>query len=152
MKNFIGKMLNMIGVIGNILVNCFFVAVLIITLTTKKTIMGDFLTSTISLVDSNIFIILIIWLVTFLISIIFYIFDLRCLIQYKSIKLVSFCSLAYFLLLCVFSAFLFLIKVHDSESLAGLNMSFILIYGVISLFSSLLILMGNILNLGKNNL
>lgn len=145
MRSFVGKMLNLIGTVGQILLHCFFIVLVVLTFIIKKTILGDFSSSEIDHFSLDIILALIVWLSYVALSGVFYVFNLKALISNNLMKLMFILSLINLVILIVLLVFSIIIKLE-------INMLLLYILGAIAIFFSLLILIGNLLNLGKSKL
>lgn len=149
MKNFVGKMINLIGTITLILINCFVVVFEILTFLMGETILGDFSDLKLNFTNSYYLLPLILWSIYLVLFIAFTIINLRCLIKNQSAKLALLANILF--LICYSAIFLLTIEQRYIQGLdnPGLNLVFAYWCGGINFVSIILILIGNILKIRK---
>ncbi len=149
MKNFVGKMLNLIGTIGLILINCFVYVFEILTIIMGKTIMGDFSDLKVNFKETYYLLPIILWSIYLVLLIVFVIVNLRCLIKNVSPKFVFFATILF--LLYYTTIYFLTIEQRYIQGIEnpGLNLVFMYWCGGISFGSIILILIGNGLKIRK---
>ena len=152
MKQFIGKILNLVGIIGLIGTNMFAVVFFIVGCVMGSTVIGDlsqYVANPWSLYHSLEFVV---FLLGFILSIIVIIYLLGCLMHNTAGKFSFFLSLLLFIYeLFGLLFFLFVrIKLQDDSMTFGLNLYFISWVGGLLVFSSLSIFIGNLLNIRQS--
>lgn len=149
MKNFVGKMLNLIGTIVLILINCFVYVFEILTIIMGKTIMGDFSGLKTNFKETYYLLPIILWSIYFVLLIAFIIVNLRCLIKNLSPKFAFFATILF--LLYYTTIYFITIEQRYIQGIEnpGLNLVFLYWCGGISFGSIILILIGNGLKIRK---
>lgn len=152
MKQFIGKILNLVGIIGLIGTNMFAVVFFIVGCVMGSTVIGDlsqYVANPWSLYHSLEFVV---FFLGFILSIIVIIYLLGCLMHNTAGKFSFFLSLLL-LIYELFSLLFFLfvrIKLQGDSMTLGLNLYFISWVGGLLVFSSLSIFIGNLLNIRQS--
>lgn len=149
MKNFVGKMMNLIGTITLILINCFVIVFEILTFLMGETILGDFSDLKLNFTNSYYLLPLILWSIYLVLFIAFTIINLRCLIKNQSAKLALLANILF--LICYSAIFLLTIEQRYIQGLDNLGLNLVFAYwcGGINFASIILILIGNILKIRK---
>ena len=150
MKNFVGKMLNIVGIVGLVLINCFVCIFFFLTLATGKTILGDFSDLKLNATKSYYLLPIISFCVYIVFLIIFIIIDFRCLVSNQIIKLTFIFSII-FMLYSIMICFVIVQQryVQGFEN-PGVDLMFIYWCGGIAIFFSALIMVGNALKLRRS--
>ena len=148
MKQFVGKILNIFGIIGYIATILFIVASFLATLLIGVTYVGDVREFLVAPLGANYIIEIIVYIFGFLLSafVIFYL--LNCLIH----NLVGKFTFLLSLLLIIYQVLMYFLFIYmkisfEGNSPNGLNLYFIYWAGGFSVFFSFLIFVGNALNI-----
>lgn len=150
MKQFIGKILNLLGIIGHSLITIFSVVCFVIGCLIKTSIMGDFNEFLANPFATNYFIELIVFICGFLLTVLVIFYLLNCLIH----NLVGKFTFVLSLLLLIYQVLMYGIFIYmkiyfEGLSTNGLNLTYIYWVGGFSLGFSALIFIGNLLNIRK---
>lgn len=149
MKNFVGKMLNLIGTIGLILINCFVYVFEVLTFVIGKTIMGDFSDLKLNFGESYYLLPIILWSIYLVFLIAFIIVNLRCLIKNQSPKFVFFATILFLIYYTITYVLTIEQRYIQGIDNPGLDLVFTYWCGGINFASILLILIGNGLKIRK---
>ena len=148
MKNFVGKMMNLGGLIGLILISCFSIVTFIMGLFLGKNVLGDYSDFKENVNAIYYIVPLILWFVNIIFLTFFIVFDLKSLIHNHATKVVTFLSIAYLVYFVLFILVtIYLRIVVQGVSAPGLNLDYLYWVGGTNLFLVLIILIGNILNI-----
>lgn len=149
MKNFVGKMLNLIGTFGLILINSFVYVFEVLTFIMGKTIMGDFSDIKLNFRESYYLLPIILWGIYLVFLIAFIIVNLRCLIKNQSPKFVFFATILFLLYYTI--TYILTIEQRYIQGIdnPGLDLVFTYWCGGINFTSIILILVGNGLKIRK---
>lgn len=149
MKNFVGKMLNLIGIVGLILVNSFICVFYILTFVVGKTILGDFSDLKINASQSYYLLPMIFFGIYVVLLIGFIIVDLKSLVKNLAGKISFLLSILFFI--CSIGMMLVIVQQRYIQGIEnpGINLEFVYWCGGIDLFFTILIIIGNALKIRK---
>ena len=150
MKNFVGKMLNLVGIVGLVLINCFICIFFVLTLATGKTILGDFSDLKLDASKSYYLMPIIIFFIYLGLLIIFIIINLRCLVSNQAMNLTFILSIIF--MLCSIAVCLIIVHQRYVQGLEnpGVDLMFVYWCGGITVFFSALIMVGNALKIRRS--
>jgi glucan phosphoethanolaminetransferase (alkaline phosphatase superfamily) len=149
MKNFIGKMLNLGGIVGLILINSFICIFYILTFAMGETILGDFSDLIINPSQSYYLLPMIFFGIYFILFVGFVIVDLKSLVNNQGGKISFLLSILF--CMCSLGMILIIVKQRYIQGIEnpGINLSFVYWCGGIDLFFTFLVMIGNALKIRK---
>ncbi len=149
MKNFVGKMLNLIGMVGLILINCFICVFYILTFVMGKTILGDFSDLKVNPSQSYYLLPMIFFGIYFVFLVSFVIGDLKSLVKNQAGKIAFLLSILF--CICSIGMMIIIVQQRYIQGIdnPGINLNFVYWCGGIDLFFTVLIMIGNALKIRK---
>ncbi len=149
MKNFVGKMLNLIGMVGLILINCFICVFYILTFVMGKTILGDFSDLKVNPSQSYYLLPMIFFGIYFVFLVSFVIGDLKSLVKNQAGKIAFLLSILF--CICSIGMMIIIVQQRYIQGIdnPGINLNFVYWCGGIDLFFTILIMIGNALKIRK---